>query len=723
MRLSVCALLVLIGACSCYANNVWNLLGINQLPGSYWARKAVYCANRDSMLIFGGVQVVGILNTAAAIYTAELYEYKFFPGSWTKYSPAFTPSGRIYMTFTAVDGSGPNECRAVLHGGYGVPDNSTVEDSLSDSWFLSLNNTTPTWSRLVTSGGPGERYASDAVFRRGQIYQFGGLRQVGRDTNGLPLGQASNDFWAFNLGSVDENGTRAVSIWSDMGQLNSTSSQIPAVRFLHSIAVKIGSTPAQDQLVIFAGRTLDAVQTVRMLSDLWVYNFGTNSWSIAMGLRLERSSHVSAVFAGQFYSYGGVVTVQTSAVSSQDVISDLVLVTNLNPVFIPQLLGNPNTPQCVADDGKNGLWCTAQFSDPAVPSKRYDMAAVVRNDQLIIYGGRSNALMDPYNDFWAMNMTQAASSLKLAEADPLGSSDLASTMYFMIAILSMMVVCFMVFVISLRRQRATSPMFQVMMVARPRVVGARQSVIEALPLKTYKKKEADERRASRRQSRRISQLSSRQLNPEETSTETSQGVRESPASAAVVVANPAAENDKIEEDDLHDLCAICLTDYEDGEQLRVLPCDHFFHPPCVDQWLRTHNACPMCKQAVDPDPERVENNNGSQVVVAPQVADNPNFGDAESDQHASRDGATSFRDGSSAMPDRAAASLREGTSNASVVIDLASPRPQSYSTLQQPPQSVSSVRSQSERADSHIVVIDVNSTDPNPAATRQNANV
>ncbi|KAF9948861.1 hypothetical protein BGZ72_009244 [Mortierella alpina] len=42
-------------------------------------------------------------------------------------------------------------------------------------------------------------------------------------------------------------------------------------------------------------------------------------------------------------------------------------------------------------------------------------------------------------------------------------------------------------------------------------------------------------------------------------------------------------------------CSICLCDYEDMEELRHLPCDHYFHKECVDEWLKLKRTCPLCK--------------------------------------------------------------------------------------------------------------------------------
>lgn len=43
-------------------------------------------------------------------------------------------------------------------------------------------------------------------------------------------------------------------------------------------------------------------------------------------------------------------------------------------------------------------------------------------------------------------------------------------------------------------------------------------------------------------------------------------------------------------------CAICLSEFEEEDCLRLLPkCDHVFHPECIDSWLASHATCPVCR--------------------------------------------------------------------------------------------------------------------------------
>ncbi|KAL6645412.1 hypothetical protein ACP70R_017020 [Stipagrostis hirtigluma subsp. patula] len=54
-------------------------------------------------------------------------------------------------------------------------------------------------------------------------------------------------------------------------------------------------------------------------------------------------------------------------------------------------------------------------------------------------------------------------------------------------------------------------------------------------------------------------------------------------------------------------CAICLSEFAEKEEIRVLPqCGHGFHVACVDTWLGAHSSCPSCRRVlvVDAPPKR-----------------------------------------------------------------------------------------------------------------------
>ncbi|CAI9293159.1 unnamed protein product [Lactuca saligna] len=51
-------------------------------------------------------------------------------------------------------------------------------------------------------------------------------------------------------------------------------------------------------------------------------------------------------------------------------------------------------------------------------------------------------------------------------------------------------------------------------------------------------------------------------------------------------------------------CSVCLSVFEDGEEVRKLPrCNHSFHASCIDMWLYSHSDCPLCRNSVvEPPP-------------------------------------------------------------------------------------------------------------------------
>lgn len=42
-------------------------------------------------------------------------------------------------------------------------------------------------------------------------------------------------------------------------------------------------------------------------------------------------------------------------------------------------------------------------------------------------------------------------------------------------------------------------------------------------------------------------------------------------------------------------CTICIRDYEIGDTLSVLPCNHRFCPECIERWLQLSPLCPVCR--------------------------------------------------------------------------------------------------------------------------------
>lgn len=50
------------------------------------------------------------------------------------------------------------------------------------------------------------------------------------------------------------------------------------------------------------------------------------------------------------------------------------------------------------------------------------------------------------------------------------------------------------------------------------------------------------------------------------------------------------------------VCCICLAKYANNDELKELPCSHFFHKECVDKWLKINASCPLCKNAVGDSP-------------------------------------------------------------------------------------------------------------------------
>ncbi|XP_033226423.1 E3 ubiquitin-protein ligase RNF126 isoform X3 [Belonocnema kinseyi] len=45
-------------------------------------------------------------------------------------------------------------------------------------------------------------------------------------------------------------------------------------------------------------------------------------------------------------------------------------------------------------------------------------------------------------------------------------------------------------------------------------------------------------------------------------------------------------------------CSVCWEDFQLSEPVKQLPCQHFYHAPCIIPWLELHGTCPICRQSL-----------------------------------------------------------------------------------------------------------------------------
>ena len=48
---------------------------------------------------------------------------------------------------------------------------------------------------------------------------------------------------------------------------------------------------------------------------------------------------------------------------------------------------------------------------------------------------------------------------------------------------------------------------------------------------------------------------------------------------------------------LNDCCSICLRHFEHTSVCET-KCSHYYHANCINQWLASHNTCPLCRATI-----------------------------------------------------------------------------------------------------------------------------
>ena len=75
-------------------------------------------------------------------------------------------------------------------------------------------------------------------------------------------------------------------------------------------------------------------------------------------------------------------------------------------------------------------------------------------------------------------------------------------------------------------------------------------------------------------------------------------------------------------------CTICIDEMHVGDEVTVLPCNHWFHGECVVLWLKEHNTCPVCRAPIEQ-----RDGNGNNNSANDGSGDNGNGGSSSGQRH------------------------------------------------------------------------------------------
>lgn len=42
-------------------------------------------------------------------------------------------------------------------------------------------------------------------------------------------------------------------------------------------------------------------------------------------------------------------------------------------------------------------------------------------------------------------------------------------------------------------------------------------------------------------------------------------------------------------------CSICLNSFSNDDNITCLPCNHYYHTTCINEWFKRSNTCPKCR--------------------------------------------------------------------------------------------------------------------------------
>lgn len=554
----------LLAPAACWGN--WTRLYQHTPSGARFGSRAVHCERADVMVLVDDL-------------CDAVFQFNFSTSSWSTVAQvqnSTKPSTRSFFTFTKVSETF-DSCTIVMTSGKRV-----VPINLNSAFVLVVRPATSTarWFpvEITSPTRPVVRISSNAVsMRENSIHLFGGSMQST---------MSYSDLWELVVVG-NGNGTYSGS-WTEVArQEDAAAVAWPLPRHAHAMTV-LGS----DGIVVHGGRRyISSSEMVELgldlnyvfLEEMAVFNTSTARWKIISNAnRIQRSSHAMFSWDSRVFAFGGYRRGKASTFQTND-----VLMSSPHPQL--DLPCFPTAATGVA----GGIWCNTTDPTELRPAARFEFASVWRNDTFVVCGGlslTSGGEQTTLQDIWVFSMREAyATGVAVPRPDTVDDEQddaHSSSMYYMLAALVLILLAGILLVFRLKRryQTAPSPSFsaeadivrQVLRDLQDGPVGASEADIKALPVRQYVKPAS--------------------VGGAATTTRTS--------------TVEDAESQETGED--ADACAICLGDYETGEDLRELPCVHYFHTQCVDKWLGKNDVCPMCKQKIGQVPVTVV-----PVAVAP----------------------------------------------------------------------------------------------------------
>ncbi|KAI5862335.1 hypothetical protein GGS23DRAFT_93787 [Durotheca rogersii] len=88
------------------------------------------------------------------------------------------------------------------------------------------------------------------------------------------------------------------------------------------------------------------------------------------------------------------------------------------------------------------------------------------------------------------------------------------------------------------------------------------------------------------------------------------------AASETSVVSDKNKTDSARAEDDHLGCSICTEDFTVGEDVRVLPCGHKFHPQCIDPWLvNVSGTCPLCRLDLRPQEDSEDDHTAGHLDI------------------------------------------------------------------------------------------------------------